>query len=81
MKIPAPGAAGRAIPEASALVGRRLRSWQRSGLVLGMMGFLISQSTGTSVTGRLVWTCTYQVAGTTATVVLDHMCPISMEFQ
>lgn len=46
----------------------------------GLLGVLISSHSGTSLTGHLVWECTYSVAGTQQTVVLDHLCPPSMTF-
>ena len=45
-----------------------------------LMGVLVSQQVGTSVTGRLVYECTYNVAGTQTTVVLENMCPPTMMF-
>jgi len=47
----------------------------------GILGFLVHQSMGTSVTGRLVYSCTYRIGNQQQTVVLDHICPPSMDFQ
>jgi hypothetical protein len=47
----------------------------------GILGVLVDQHSTTSVTGRLVWVCTYSVAGSETTVVLNRMCPPSMQFQ
>jgi hypothetical protein len=43
-----------------------------------LMGFLVSQQMGTSVTGRLVYECTYSVGGSQTTIVLENMCPPTM---
>lgn len=49
------------------------------GLLL--LGVLVNQSVGTSVTGRMVWICTYEVAGQRVQVTLERMCPVSMDFR
>lgn len=46
-----------------------------------LMGFLVRWETSTSVTGRFVYVCYYDVMGTTQRVVLERMCPQTMEFQ
>jgi hypothetical protein len=45
-----------------------------------LLGFLVRWETGSSVTGKLVYICYYNVAGTTQKVVLTQMCPPSMDF-
>jgi hypothetical protein len=47
----------------------------------GILGFLVHQSMGTSVTGKLAYSCTYRIGNQQQTVVLDHICPPSMDFQ
>jgi hypothetical protein len=47
----------------------------------GILGTLINSRQGTSVTGKLVWECTYRVNNTVTTVTLGYMCPPSMQFQ
>ncbi len=47
----------------------------------GILGFLVNQSMGTSVTGRIVYSCTYRIGNQQQTVVLDRICPPSMDFQ
>ena len=47
----------------------------------GILGVLTRSETTTSVTGKLVWKCTYRVAGNNTTVVLRRMCPVSMQFE
>jgi len=49
-------------------------------LTWGILGFLVASHSGISVTGRLVWECTYRVLSSEQTVVLDHLCPPSMLF-
>ncbi len=46
-----------------------------------LLGVLVSQYPSTSVTGRLVWVCTYTVAGQNVQVVLEKICPPSMDFR
>jgi hypothetical protein len=46
----------------------------------GIMGVLVRSSSGSSITGHLVWECTYQVLGSEQTVTLSHMCPQTMMF-
>lgn len=45
-----------------------------------ILGILVSSQSGISITGHLVWECTYNVAGQNQTVVLDHICPSSLQF-
>lgn len=47
----------------------------------GMMGFLVHSEAATSVTGKLVYRCTYSVAGNNTTVILPNICPPSMNFE
>jgi hypothetical protein len=47
----------------------------------GILGVLVNSRQGTSVTGKLVWECTYRVSNTVTTVTLGYMCPPSMQFQ
>jgi len=45
-----------------------------------LLGILVNQATAMSSTGRMVWVCTYSVAGQMIQVTLDHMCSPSMDF-
>ena len=45
-----------------------------------LIGFLVSQQVGSSVTGKLVYECTYNAGGTQTTVVLENWCPQTMMF-
>jgi hypothetical protein len=47
----------------------------------GILGMLVNSRQGTSVTGKLVWACTYRVNNSMTTVTLDHICPPSMQFE
>jgi len=47
----------------------------------GIMGVLTNTQSGISVTGKLIYQCTYSVAGRTTTVTLDHLCPPTMNFE
>jgi hypothetical protein len=46
-----------------------------------VMGFLVSQNTAISVSGLLVWVCTYSVNGRNVQVTLEQMCRPTMEFR
>ncbi len=46
-----------------------------------LLGVLVNQSQSTSVTGRLVWVCTYAVGGQQTQVVLERICPPTMDFR
>ena len=46
-----------------------------------ILGFLVTSQMGTSVTGRLVWECTYNVSGSYQVVTLGYLCPQSMQFE
>lgn len=45
-----------------------------------IMGVLTRSEPTTSVTGKLVYKCTYNVAGSYTTVILEQMCPPTMNF-
>lgn len=45
-----------------------------------VQGYLVRSEVTTSVTGRLVYVCYYDVMGTTQQVVLTHICPPTMDF-
>lgn len=47
----------------------------------GLLGSLVNTQTGTSVTGRLIYQCTYNISGQTTTVILERLCPPSMNFR
>jgi hypothetical protein len=47
----------------------------------GILGILVNSQMTTSVTGKLVYKCTYSVSGQYTTVVLDNICPPSMQFE
>jgi hypothetical protein len=47
----------------------------------GILGMLINSRQGTSITGKLVWECTYRVGNQTTTVTLQQICPPTMQFQ
>lgn len=49
--------------------------------IAALLGFLIRWNSGTSPTGRLVYVCWYDVVGSEERVVLDRMCPPTMEFE
>jgi hypothetical protein len=44
-------------------------------------GFLVSWTVSTSVTGRLVYVCIYNVMGSIQQVNLPYLCPASLDFQ
>ena len=46
-----------------------------------LLGILVNQATAMSTSGRMVWVCTYSVAGKVMQVTLDHICPPSMDFK
>lgn len=46
----------------------------------GVTGGLINTRTTTSITGQMMWVCTYRVGGTVQQVNLPYMCPASMQF-
>ncbi len=46
-----------------------------------VMGFLVRWETTVSVTGRLVYVCTYSVMGSEQDIIRASMCPQSMEFE
>jgi len=48
--------------------------------VFALVGILVSQYNTPSVTGRLVWVCTYSVGGANIQVVLERICPPTMDF-
>jgi hypothetical protein len=47
----------------------------------GILGMLVNSRQGTSVTGKLVWECTYRVNNSLTTITLGYMCPPSMQFE
>lgn len=49
--------------------------------VAGIMGVLVNTQSGTSVTGKLIYQCTYNVAGRNTTVILETICPPTMNFE
>lgn len=46
-----------------------------------ILGVLVKSESTTSVTGRLIWRCTYNVGGSYQTVLLENICPPSMQFR
>jgi hypothetical protein len=44
------------------------------------LGMLVSSQSATSITGKLVYKCTYNVMGNNTTVILDYFCPVTMQF-
>ena len=53
----------------------------KKALIIGLMGVLIRSEVGLSLTGKVVYTCTYSVSGQEVTVVLPYVCPGMMQFQ
>lgn len=47
----------------------------------GIMGVLVNTQPGTSVTGKLIYQCTYNVAGRNTTIILERICPPTMDFE
>jgi hypothetical protein len=52
-----------------------------SAAFAGILGVLVKSEATTSVTGKLVYRCTYNVAGRNVTVILDRLCPPTMQFE
>ena len=46
-----------------------------------VLGMLVNTEMGTSVTGQLIYKCTYNVGGSLQTVILSQICPPSMNFR
>lgn len=47
----------------------------------GIVGFLINTRVTTTVTGKLVYICTYNVAGHYQNVIETHFCDATMVFE
>ena len=47
----------------------------------GILGVLVNSKPTASITGKLVYECTYRVGNQVTTVVLPYLCPPTMQFQ
>lgn len=47
----------------------------------GFLGFLVHSEQTWSLTHQMIYKCTYKVNNTLQTVLLQNICPPSMEFQ
>ena len=52
-----------------------------SAAFAGILGILVNTEPTISVTGKLVYRCTYSVTGRNVTVILDKLCPPTMQFE